>query len=274
MGTPPGSGAPVPPPPPYPPAPPTPPRTDPPRWAWWVGGIAIPLVGILVTVAFGGNGSGPTAAPAPGPVDSVTRPASPSPSSTPPSEDTDATEPGTPAATDKAPSASSSATPEADLTAPDGYAEALSTMWGLAPVPCTQHEQQLVDLDDGTSRTEDEDNGAVKEPGGAELLYWPDTCTGIADYMLRALPNTRVGLLRADAPKSFDSCRAAAGTGFGALALAQRPDRERRGFVEGAAVCSVTDKGAVAMAVIEHIADETTNEVSVSGPLYVWAAAP
>ncbi|MFH9756280.1 hypothetical protein ACWGBY_19050 [Streptomyces griseus] len=227
-------------------------------------------------MAFGGNNSGPAAAPAPGPVDSVTRPASPSPSSTPPSEEPDTTEPEAPAATDKTPSASSSASalPEVDLTAPDGYTEALSATWGLAPVPCTQHEQQLVDLDDGTSRTEDEDNGAVQEPGGAELLHWPDTCNSLGDYKLRALANTRAGLLRADAPKSFDSCRAAAGTGFGALDLSQRIDREDRGFIEGAALCSVTDQGAVAMAVIEHIDGRSTDDVSVSGPLYVWAAAP
>ncbi|MFE3678985.1 hypothetical protein [Streptomyces griseus] len=260
----------TPPPPPYPPSPP---RTDPPRWAWWVGGIAIPLVGILVTVVFGGNDSGPAAAPAPDTADRVTRPASPSASGTPSSKEP---EPGPPAPSDAAPSvsASASASPEADLTAPDGYAQALSTMWGLAPVPCTQHEQQLVDLDDGTSRTEDENNGAVQEPGGAELLYWPDTCTGLGDYQLRALPNTRVGLLRADAPKSFDSCRAAAGTGFGALALSERTDREERGFVEGAALCSVTDKGTVSMAVIEHIAGGAVDDVSVSGPLHIWAAAP
>ncbi|MGQ4714630.1 hypothetical protein ACUN22_13200 [Streptomyces anulatus] len=226
-----------------------------------------------MTVAFGGKDSGPVAAPAPGTVDSATQPASPSPSGMPSSKEPELEPPAPP---DEAPpaSASASASPEADLTAPDGYAKALSTMWGLAPVPCTQHEQQLIDLDDGTSRTEDENNGAVQEPGGAELLYWPDTCTGLGDYQLRALPNTRVGLLRVDAPKSFDSCRAAAGTGFGALALSERNDREDRGFVEGAALCSVTDKGTVAMAVIEHISGDAVDDVSVSGPLHVWAATP
>ncbi|WP_241837503.1 hypothetical protein [Streptomyces sp. CB02115] len=224
-----------------------------------------------MTVAFGGKDSGPVAAPAPGTVDSATQPASPSPSGMPSSKEPEPA-PEPPAPSDEAPSASAS--PAADLTAPEGYAKALSTMWGLAPVPCTQHEQQLIDLDDGTSRTEDENNGAVQEPGGAELLYWPDTCTGLGDYQLRALPDTRVGLLRVDAPKSFDSCRAAAGTGFGALALSERTDREERGFVEGAALCSVTDKGTVSMAVIEHIAGGAVDDVSVSGPLYIWAATP
>ncbi|MFE9455532.1 hypothetical protein [Streptomyces californicus] len=276
MGTPAGPGAtPPPPPPPYPPSPP--PRTEPPRWAWWVGGIAIPLVGILVTVAFGGSNPPPTAAPAPGAADQVTRPASPTPADAPSSADPDAepdpdaAEPGALVPSGATPSGS--ATPEVDLTAPDGYAEALSTMWGLAPAPCTQREQQLIDLDDGTSRTETEDNGAVKDPGGAELLHWPETCNNLGDYKLRALPNTRVGLLRADTPKSFDSCRAAAGSGFGALDLPSKNDREDRGFVEGAALCSVTDKGAVAMAVIEHISGDSLDDVSVSGPLYVWPAA-
>ncbi|MEU5149241.1 hypothetical protein AB0G42_18870 [Streptomyces yangpuensis] len=45
----------------------------------------------------------------------------------------------------------------------------------------------------------------MAHPGGAELLYWPDTCTGIGDYLLRALPNTRVGLLRADAPRTAEA---------------------------------------------------------------------
>ncbi|KOU05293.1 MULTISPECIES: hypothetical protein [Streptomyces] len=278
MGTPAGPGAtPPPPPPPYPPSPP--PRTEPPRWAWWVGGIAIPLVGILVTVAFGGNNPPPTAAPAPGAADQVTRPASPTPADTPsstdPDTDPDAAEPDALVPSGATPSASpsGSAASEVDLTAPDGYAEALSTMWGLAPAPCAQHEQQLIDLDDGTSRTETEDIGAVKDPGGAELLHWPETCNDLGDYKLRALPNTRVGLLRTDAPKTFDSCRAAAGSGFGALNLPSKTDRVDRGFVEGAALCSVTDKGAVAMAVIEHISGGSLDDVSVSGPLYVWPAA-
>lgn len=42
-------------PPPYPPAPP--PHPTQPRWAWWVVGIAIPLIGIVVTVAVSRSGS-------------------------------------------------------------------------------------------------------------------------------------------------------------------------------------------------------------------------
>jgi hypothetical protein len=200
----------------------------------------------------------------PAPAASSSQRGSSAPSSPEPAPEAEATGSSTEAPTGQA-------SPGADLTAPAGYAQVRKTMWGLAPQPCTQHEQQLVDLDDGRSRVEPEDNGAVNDPGGAELLYWPDTCTGIGDYMLRALPHTRVGLLRADMAKSFEACQAAAETGFGALALHETTDRENRGFVEGAAMCSVTDQGAVAMAVIEHLEGGATSDVSVSGSLYVWS---
>ncbi|WP_329615810.1 hypothetical protein OG244_24260 [Streptomyces brevispora] len=167
-------------------------------------------------------------------------------------------------------SPAASASTDADLTSPAGYAPVRTAMWGLAPERCTQHEQQVVDLDDGTSRVETEHSGIVKEPRGAELVYWPDTCSGLSDYLLRALPNTRVGILRADMPKSFESCEAASGTGLGSLALAEKNVREERGFVEGAALCSVTDRGAVSMALIDHIAEGDRFDVSVSGALYVW----
>lgn len=235
------SGAPSTPPP--PPSPPLPPRTEPPRWAWWVGGIAIPLVGIAVTAVVSGNPD-PVAAPAPLPVPDSPQPALSTPPSPAPSPEATSSPTGGPTA---------SASPEVDFRAPAGYAQVQKAMWGLAPAPCGQHEQQLVDLDDGRSRAGPEDGGAVRDPGGAELLYWPDTCTGVGDYMLRALPGTRVGLLRAGMPKSFESCEAAAETGFGALALFETKEREERGFAEGAALCSVTDRGAVAMAVIEHM---------------------
>ncbi len=219
MSTPAGPGTP-PPPPPYPPSPP---RTDPPRWAWWVGGIAIPVVGILVTVAFGGKDSGPVAR-RPGQREQRHAARLPSPSGMPSSE-----EPEPPAPPDEAPSASASASasPEADLTAPDGYAKGLSTMWGLAPVPCTQHEQQLIDLDDGTSRTEDGHKQArSRSPAGLNCCTGPNSAPASGIYSCVRCPG--MSLLRVDAPKSFDSCRAAAGTGFGALALSERNDRELR----------------------------------------------
>ncbi|WP_327711350.1 hypothetical protein OG912_25125 [Streptomyces sp. NBC_00464] len=210
----------------------------------------------------------PVSAPAPAPA-----PASSSPRSEPSarsSPDHASAETESPSATPEASaSPSASSTSDADLAAPAGYEAATKTMWGLAPAPCNQKEQQLVDLDDGSSRVEPAGNGAAKDPRGAELLYWPVTCWDQDNYQVRALPNTRVGLLQADMPKSFESCKAASRTGFGALGLFNSYDRRKRGFVEGAALCSVTDKGAVSMALIDHI-DDGSDEASVSGTLYVW----
>ncbi|MEU1434966.1 hypothetical protein ABZ438_12805 [Streptomyces sp. NPDC005786] len=233
------------------------------------------MIGILATLIVS-NDPDPVAAPTPAPA-----PVSSSPRTEPtamPSPDHASAESESPTATPSdtaSPNPSSSS--DADLTAPAGYAEATETMWGLAPSPCNQHEQQLVNLDDGSSRVEPagtgEDNGATKDPRGAELLYWPIRCWDSGNYQLRAVPNTRVGLLPADKPKSFESCKAASGTGFGALGLFDSYDREKRGFVEGAALCSVTDRGAVSMALIDHI-DDGSDEASVSGTLYVWPKSP
>nr|WSW69467.1 hypothetical protein OG461_26555 [Streptomyces sp. NBC_00995] len=218
------------------------------------------------------NDPDPVAAPAPAPASSS---APVKPSALPsPDHAWSESEPPTATPGDTA-SASPSPSPDVDLAAPAGYAEATETMWGLAPGSCEHYEQQIVDLDDGTSRVESGE-GVVKDPRGAELLYWPsESCIGhFGDYQLRALPNTRVGLLRADMPKTFESCKAASGTGFGGLQLADGSESEARGFVEGAAVCSVTDKGAVSMALIEHTDGGTFDDVSVSGRLYVWPKAP
>ncbi|MFD0022243.1 hypothetical protein [Streptomyces sp. NPDC058382] len=240
-----------------------------------MGGIAIPLVGILASLIVS-NDHDTASAPAPAPTAAAAD--SPRPrTSGPASPVQDSTESPSPTADPPSPSAdptSPSASPsDADLTSPAGYAPVRTAMWGLAPERCTVHEQQVVDLDDGASRVETERSGLVEEPRGAELVYWPDTCSGMSDYLLRALPNTRVGILRADMPKSFDSCKAASGTGLGSLALAQDDVREERGFVEGAALCSVTDQGAVSMALIDHIAEGDRFDVSVSGALYVWPKA-
>lgn len=239
----------------------------PPRWAWWVGGIAIPLLGIVVSVIVSGGRD----AAAPAPISATgSQTAVPTPTPTDPAPP--APSPTLTAGPTVTPRPSGSTTPSADtdLTPPAGHGPARKATWGLAPAPCTQHEQQLVDLDTGESRVEQEDNGAVANPGGAELLYWPDTCTGIGDYVLRALPNTRVGLLRADAPRTAEACKAAAGTGFAALPLYERRDTKERGFTVGAALCAVTADGAVAMALIDHMSGGATTDVSVSGNLYVW----
>ncbi|MCX4525603.1 MULTISPECIES: hypothetical protein [unclassified Streptomyces] len=217
-------------------------------------------------IVSGGRDASPASTPAP--AASTPAPAAAGPqtaAATPPR--TDATSP--------APGRSASAAPpaEIDLTPPAGHGPVRKATWGLAPAPCTQHEQQLVDLDTGESRVERERDGAVENPGGAELLYWPDTCTGIGDYVLRGLPNTRVGLLRADAPRTAEACRAAAGTGFGPLPLFDTTRTKQRGFAVGAAVCAVTAEGAVSMATIEHLSGGSTTDVSVSGSLYVWPKA-
>ncbi|MEU9203973.1 hypothetical protein [Streptomyces sp. NPDC048332] len=218
----------------------------------------------------------PVSAPSPAPAPASSTPRSePTAPSSPDRASAESESPSVTPDASASPSASSSS--DADLTAPDGYAEAITTMWGLAPAPCNQFEQQLVDLDDGLSRVEPagegKENGAAKDPRGAELLYWPARCWDQGNYQLRALPNTRVGLLPADMPKSFASCRAASATGFGALDLFDSYDRRKRGFVEGAALCAVTDQGAVSMALIGHI-DDGSDEASVSGTLHVWPKAP
>ncbi|MFJ4215623.1 hypothetical protein ACIP27_23165, partial [Streptomyces hydrogenans] len=158
-----------------------------------------------------------------------------------------------------------------DLAPPRGHGPARESSWGLTPAPCTNYEQQLIDLDTGLSRVEKEDNGRIGEPGGAELHYWPDTCTGGADYRLRGVPNTRVGLLRADAPHTAEQCRKVSNTGLPPLDLNDSETIEQAGFVVGAAICSVTTEGSVAMATIDHISDGGIGgEATASGTLYVW----
>lgn len=222
------------------------------------------------------NNPDPVAAPAPPAAAASSSPRT-EPTDALPSPDHAWAESESPTATPSdtgSPNPSSSSSSDVDLTVPAGYAKATETMWGLAPPSCDQNEQQIVDLDDGMSRVES-GSGAVKEPRGAELLYWSDECLNhFGDYQLRALPNARVGLLRADTPKSFEACKAAAGTGFGGLLLTSESEREARGFVEGAALCSVTDRGAVSMALIEHMDGGTFDDVSVSGRLYVWSKSP
>lgn len=54
------SSSPLPPPPSSPPLP-TPPQPQQPRWAWWVVGVLIPVVGIIVTLIISNQGSSPSA---------------------------------------------------------------------------------------------------------------------------------------------------------------------------------------------------------------------
>ncbi|WP_328789466.1 hypothetical protein [Streptomyces sp. NBC_00273] len=146
-------------------------------------------------------------------------------------------------------------------------------MFGITPGQCTNFEEQLTDLDTGQSRIVVPQNvtrPTEVEAGGAELLYWNESC----DYRLRAMPQATVGILRKGTPRSFASCKAAANTGLGPVNMTRIADREARGLVVGASFCSVTDRGAIAMAVIEHIAGSYGDDPTVTGTLYVWSKTP
>ncbi|MFH8726368.1 hypothetical protein [Streptomyces termitum] len=265
--------------PPFPAAEPV--RSEQPRWAWWVAGIALPLLGIVASVIVGmDRGDEPPAAATPPPTtaSSPSSPASPSaddePVSTPPSADDGAAASPLDPPDSPAPRTSAPAAGQVDLTAPAGHGPARESSWGLTPAPCTNSEQQLIDLDTGLSRVEAEDNGRIEEAGGAELQFWPENCTGSDDYRLRGVPNTRVGLLRADDPHTADTCRKMSNTGLPPMDLNNEKATEQAGFTVGAAICAVTAEGAVAMATIDHIGTSGIGgEATASGTLYVWPKA-
>ncbi|MFJ6867427.1 hypothetical protein ACIQRS_24975 [Streptomyces termitum] len=256
-------------------------RSEQPRWAWWVAGIALPLLGIVASVVVGmDRGDEPPAAATPPPTtaSSSSAPATPSaddqPVSTPSSADDGAAASPLDPPDSPAPRTSAPAGGQVDLTAPAGHGPARESSWGLTPAPCTNSEQQLIDLDTGLSRVEAEDNGRIKEAGGAELQFWPENCTGSDDYRLRGVPNTRVGLLRADDPHTADTCRKMSNTGLPPMDLNDEKTTEQAGFTVGAAICAVTTEGAVAMATIDHISDGGIGgEATASGTLYVWPKA-
>ncbi|MER6319431.1 hypothetical protein ABT237_37640 [Streptomyces sp. NPDC001581] len=149
-------------------------------------------------------------------------------------------------------------------------------MFGLNPGQCSNdYEEQLTDLDTGQSRMVKPESvlrPTEVESAGAELLYHAHQSCGGQTYRLRAMPKATVGILRKGAPQSFASCQAAANTGLGPLVLGEKNDRESRGLVVGAALCSVTDRGAIAMAVIENISPGGFfDSPTVTGTLYVWS---
>jgi hypothetical protein len=254
--------------PPLPPGPPSRPRSEPPRWAWWVGGILIPVIGILVTLIAGRDTpSDSPQAHGPGPAEGAGTP----------------TAPQTP--TDSTPSPvapTRSASPASTKPSPAGKGPAGYTLeeyaWGISAKDCASspYETQLVDLDGHPSRTVTGEPGQRLGPAGRwELVHWqPGGC--MEGLTLQALPNVQAGVLRSDQPKSFEACRKAAGTGFGPLDLSSVSQRSSRGVAPGAAVCSVTNEGSVAMAVIEHIdqAVSVTASPSVTGTLHVWSKTP
>lgn len=250
--------------PPLPPIPPPRPRAEPPRWAWWVGGILIPVIGILVTLGAGRDNS-PGSPQAQGPSYANSAPAPSAPTDGPPS----------PAASTGSSSPSSESDPA--LKAPAGYTLNDFT-WGITAKDCDNNKYmaQLIDLDGRPSRTMTIKPGQrLASAGPWELLHWlPGGC--MEGFSAQALPNVQAGLLRSDEPKSFEACRNAAGAGFGPLNLGSPSLRIDRGFEPGAAVCSVTDKGSVSMAVIERIdqATSVTASPSVTGSLHVWSKTP
>ncbi|MFE5792729.1 hypothetical protein ACFQ8C_09135 [Streptomyces sp. NPDC056503] len=246
-----------------------------------MAGIALPLLGIAASVIVGmDRGDTPPAASSTSSSSSSSSPSSDSSSgdraepatSTSASASADeSVEPPLDPPDSPLPSGSSASTTRVDLASPRGHGPARESSWGLTPAPCTNHEQQLIDLDTGQSRVERESGGRIEEPGGAELQYWPDTCTGSDDYLLRGVPNTRVGLLRADDPHTAENCRKVSNTGLPPLNLNDTGTIEQAGFVVGAAICAVTTEGSVAMATIDHISDGGIGgEDTASGTLYVW----
>ncbi|MGW7436562.1 hypothetical protein [Streptomyces sp. NPDC054849] len=251
---------------------PAPSGGHPPRWAWWVIGIVVPVVGTVATV-FATSGRNDAQPPSAGGTASAVTASNPVVASSPSKSATPSvaplvTRPGT---------ASPSPTPSAasDLSAPAGY-QPHQGRWGIAPPPCG--ETLLVDLDAGVStsvKVRSTGEGATAEQSApTELEYRPESfgChgSGEAPTYVKLLSTTgrQVGVLRAGQPQTFENCRAAAGTGFGPVQLGGGA-AEGRGLVKGAAICSVTDQGAVAMALIEDVSKEYSP--TMSGRLVVWS---
>jgi len=77
--------------------------------------------------------------------------------------------------------------------------------------------------------------------------------------------------VRVVGPHTAEQCRKVSNTGLPPLDLNDSETIEQAGFVVGAAVCSVTTEGSVAMATIDHISDGGIGgEATASGTLYVW----
>ncbi len=239
-----------------PPNVPPPDSRHPPTWSWWVVGIVIPMLAILATLLVRPSATDPSSASA----------STGSPSGNPESQKPVTTTPSSPSVS-PVPRESST------LKAPAGYT-LRKLAWGISAGDCKSHQQQIVDLDTGTSRfttTAPAALGTVPASDrSSELIYYsrPDVLCGFS-AILRAAAGGTVGLLPSGSPKTFTSCRDAAGTGFGPLELDEVDRRESRGFIKGAAVCSVTQNGAVAMAVIDGISQEDLP--AVRGDLFVWS---
>lgn len=218
-----------------------------PRWAWWVVGVAVPVLGIIVTLVIallpstkGGHDDGDDAT-GDGSADGIS---------------TETTGPPLPSGSP------GSHGDGFDLTPPEGYS-LHEGYWGITPIDCTANEIRTVDLDTGTTDSATEPAGGyrgdpVEGHEGAELVYYPVHC----GETLRNPQGTTVGLLTADMPHDFKTCQSVSGTGLGPI---KPSDGEEVGFIEGAAICAVTDRQAIAMAMIDMLDEDTAN-----GRLFVW----
>ncbi|MFD9727392.1 hypothetical protein [Streptomyces sp. NPDC059072] len=258
------------------PAPAPAPSGHPPRWAWWVIGIVVPVVGTVATLfatSAKNDPATPPAASGAAPATAGSASPRPSPQASSPSPSVSETKiaplPG-PSSASPSPSGSGP-----DLTAPAGY-QTQQGRWGIAPPPCG--ETQLVDLDAGVSTTVKVkyagEGPTTEQTAAIELEYRPDSLgcgnAGDASTYVKLMTTTgrQVGVLRAGQAQTFENCRAAAGTGFGPVQLGGS-DAQGRGIVKGAALCSVTDRGSVAMALVEESSKEYSP--TVSGRLIVWS---
>ncbi|MFD9518594.1 hypothetical protein [Streptomyces sp. NPDC059979] len=254
------------------PVPQTAPAGHPPRWAWWVIGIVVPVTGTVATV-LATSGKNDTQPPATGGRAPVSATSAPQPTSAPSQSPTPSVAPLSPSPGPSSASASPSGVP--DLSAPAGY-RPTQGRWGIAPPICG--ETLLVDLDAGVSTSAvpeaTADSAPPERTATTELEYRPDRqgcgMSGItpSSTELRSAPGRQVGVLRAGQPQTFENCRAAAGTGFGAVGLGGSTATER-GLVRGAALCSVTDRGSVAMALVEDLG--TGPAPALGGRLVVWS---
>ncbi|MEV7525349.1 hypothetical protein [Streptomyces sp. NPDC091371] len=255
------------------PVPQGPPSGHPPRWAWWVIGIVVPVLGTVTTLLATSAREGGAQPPAGGATAQGAPTASPSTSPTPTPTPTVA--PLTPPSGTASASASPNTSSSPDLSAPAGY-QARQGRWGAAPPICG--ETLLVDLDAGVSTSfplrPTGTAAPTERPATTELEYRADRqgcgMDGISPSSteLWSATGRQVGVLRAGQPQTFENCRAAAGTGFGAVALGGSEAAER-GLVRGAALCSVTDQGSVAMALVEDLGKGTAP--ALGGRLVVWS---
>ncbi|MFB7379219.1 hypothetical protein [Kitasatospora purpeofusca] len=147
--------------------------------------------------------------------------------------------------------------------------------WGVMSAQCGS--KRVVDLDQGlTAEVNAPVGDQPRQSREGELVTWLPSeqtaqgqqCFGMMGNIGPALGRS-VGVLKAGAPRSFESCRAAAGAGLG-VGASDSSVGKKLGLVKQAAVCAVTDKGAVALAEIQEVRVETNSIEFLGGDLFVW----